>query len=395
MTTWNVVDNLAGWTPVSFVPIGGRRSFNNNMYECITAGATGSSGPTGTGTHIIDGNVHWKYLCRVDYGSLSDWYSHAPSSLSDNWTVQIWRNVAPSCGDAEVVLNNFHFGWGKTTNGHTTTITAAPGESFADSTDSTPLWYNSNIGVAYNIQSVTSGAAFGASSGNLIISRLQFRYQALLFSWAATNIQVIGCFCQQDAAPTFSASAANCGLINCIIVDLIPPDQLAGFTSKWGQYQSTGSGTLVSCTLVSYTPAAPINGFLFNPNASGSDRMRNCLAFGASNGIGNVAVGQDFGGTIGYDFNVSDDLVFPSVPDGGNNAFGFLAGSVFVDPAADLRLLSSSAARGAGAATNLVPGAIDITGYARGSTWDAGAWQYRSAIPPRRPLRRLGDPLVL
>lgn len=387
MITWNVVDNLELWAPSSFVPIGYRRRYLDSMYECITAGATGpASPPTGTGTNIVDGNVRWKYLCAIDYTSLSDWYSHTASSLSDDWTVQIWRNIAPGYGDAEVVLEYFNFQWNKTTHGHKTIITAAPGESFADNADNQRLWYNSHIGVAYNILSSSGSSAFGGASGDLTISRLQFRYQVPLFAWTGTNIQVVGCVCQQDGAPTFSAAGANCGLINCLVVDLIPPDQLAGFVTKWGQYINTGSGALLNCTFVSYTPDALINGFLFLPNPSGADIMRNCLAFGAVDVLGNFAVGQDFGGTVLYDHNISDDPVFPGVPDGGSNAFGYTADSFFVDPLADLRLLSTAPARGAGVASNLVPGALDITGYARGSSWDAGAWQYRTPIPPPYPL---------
>jgi hypothetical protein len=305
-------------------------------------------------------------------------------------TLQLWRNTAPGYGDAEVVLEDLHFQWDKTTNGFTMTITAAPGESFADNPANNALWYNPNLGVAYNLQGSTDSAAFGATSGDLVISRLQFRTQVPLFSWAAPNIQVVGCIIQQDGAPTFSASAANCGLINCVIVDLIPVDQLAGVGAKWGQYQSTGSGVLLNTTFISYTPTATIGGFLLRPNPSGGIFIRNCLAFGASDGLGNFAVGQDFGGAVQYDYNISDDPVFPSVPDSGNNACGHAADTVFIDPSADLRLLSSALARGAGVSSNLVPGGVDIIGYVRGISWDVGAWQYRSAIPPLYP-RPLGE----
>jgi hypothetical protein len=389
MITWNIVDNLQYWQPNTFVPVGGRRRYADSMYECITAGATGpdpSQGPTGTDTNIVDGNAHWKYVCHVDNISLDDWYNNSPSSLSDNVTVQLWRNVAPGYGDGEVVLNDFHFQWDKTTNGFKTTITAAPGESFADNIDIFPLWYNPNIGVAYNIQSMAGSAAFGASSSDLVISRLQFRTQVPLFSWAGSNIQVVGCISQQDGAPTFSAAGANCGLINCVIVDLIPVDQLTGLSAKWGQYQPSGSGVLLNTTFLSYTPSALIGGFLVRPNPSGSTIVQNCLAFGATDGLGNFAVDQDFGGSVQYNYNISDDQSFPNVPDGGNNAFGYAVTTIFDDPAGDLRLLSTSSARGAGIANNLVPGPVDITGYTRGPSWDVGAWQYRAMTPRyRRP----------
>jgi hypothetical protein len=65
-----VVDssNAAPWvfstayvsSPASIVALGGR------LYKCITSGTSASSGgPTGTGSNITDGTVHWKYLGNV------------------------------------------------------------------------------------------------------------------------------------------------------------------------------------------------------------------------------------------------------------------------------------------------------------------------------------------
>lgn len=42
--------------------VGIRRTNDGRVYEVITAGATSGSGPTGTGSNITDGTVHWKYI---------------------------------------------------------------------------------------------------------------------------------------------------------------------------------------------------------------------------------------------------------------------------------------------------------------------------------------------
>lgn len=54
----------ATWTISTAFSIGDNCRANGNLYVCITAGTSAGSGtgPSGTGTDITDGGVHWKYL---------------------------------------------------------------------------------------------------------------------------------------------------------------------------------------------------------------------------------------------------------------------------------------------------------------------------------------------
>lgn len=57
-----VISALAAWISYT-AQIGDLRTNVGNIYYCIVGGATaGSGGPTGTGTDIIDGSAHWRYL---------------------------------------------------------------------------------------------------------------------------------------------------------------------------------------------------------------------------------------------------------------------------------------------------------------------------------------------
>lgn len=57
------------WRPSVFMPLGVRRSNGGNVYAVTVAGTTASSvGPTGTGTGIVDGTVHWDFVHANDPG---------------------------------------------------------------------------------------------------------------------------------------------------------------------------------------------------------------------------------------------------------------------------------------------------------------------------------------
>jgi hypothetical protein len=60
-----VASVMVPWTPntVTVLDQEIRNSDSSGAYKCITPGTTASSGgPTGTGSDIIDGTVHWKYV---------------------------------------------------------------------------------------------------------------------------------------------------------------------------------------------------------------------------------------------------------------------------------------------------------------------------------------------
>ena len=51
------------WTPNTTVNAHAFVTNGSNVYQCVTKGVTASSGgPTGTGSDIVDGTAHWKYL---------------------------------------------------------------------------------------------------------------------------------------------------------------------------------------------------------------------------------------------------------------------------------------------------------------------------------------------
>jgi hypothetical protein len=55
-----------GWLGSSAYALGDNCVNGANLYECITAGTSASSGgPTGTGTDITDGTAHWRYADSV------------------------------------------------------------------------------------------------------------------------------------------------------------------------------------------------------------------------------------------------------------------------------------------------------------------------------------------
>lgn len=56
------------WAASTAYSVGNVRYNQGNVYECVTAGTSGSSGPSGTGSGIIDGSVQWDW---VNAGGLS------------------------------------------------------------------------------------------------------------------------------------------------------------------------------------------------------------------------------------------------------------------------------------------------------------------------------------
>ncbi len=60
--------NAIAWTALTPITLGQQRlNDTNKWYTCITAGTTGNAGgPTGTGSDITDGSVHWKWSATGD-----------------------------------------------------------------------------------------------------------------------------------------------------------------------------------------------------------------------------------------------------------------------------------------------------------------------------------------
>ena len=64
-TIGNEVETIGG------MGIAGTRGYKETVANCVSA--LSSTGPSGTGTDIVDGTCHWKYLCDIDYTSISLW----------------------------------------------------------------------------------------------------------------------------------------------------------------------------------------------------------------------------------------------------------------------------------------------------------------------------------
>jgi hypothetical protein len=60
-TTAGTINNTA-WVASTAYAIGVNVNANGNVYQCTTAGTSGSTAPSGTGTSITDGTVVWKYI---------------------------------------------------------------------------------------------------------------------------------------------------------------------------------------------------------------------------------------------------------------------------------------------------------------------------------------------
>ena len=60
-TTAGTVNNIA-WVASTAYTVGQQVNTGGKVYQCTTAGTSGSSAPTGTGTGIADGTVTWDYV---------------------------------------------------------------------------------------------------------------------------------------------------------------------------------------------------------------------------------------------------------------------------------------------------------------------------------------------
>lgn len=52
-------ENYDPWQASTEYPVRKYATLSGNLYECVTAGTSGTTGPTGTGSEITDGTVVW------------------------------------------------------------------------------------------------------------------------------------------------------------------------------------------------------------------------------------------------------------------------------------------------------------------------------------------------
>src|SRR5690349_9631511 len=130
-STANIFPGITAWVHSTSYSVGQVRQNGSNAYRVITAGTSAASGgPTGTGSNITDGTVHWKYLAAVDYSSLPAWTAAlvSASPLSQDYVGLVWNTdvITTTVGTPFFDLT------GVNSNGHTITLTPASGEGFGD-----------------------------------------------------------------------------------------------------------------------------------------------------------------------------------------------------------------------------------------------------------------------
>ncbi len=65
---------ITTWSATTAYIVGNRvlTATGKRLYECITAGTSGASEPTGELADVTDGSAHWHYLCTQDYVGLAE-----------------------------------------------------------------------------------------------------------------------------------------------------------------------------------------------------------------------------------------------------------------------------------------------------------------------------------
>lgn len=384
-TTFNIHYNLAAWPQNTALSLGARRSNGGNAYQVITAGTTANvsgAGPTGTGSNITDGTVHWKYLSAIDYVSLQDWANNMPATQGDNYLVQLWNN-----GLITTTTDVQFLSYQTDAAGFSTLITCAPGEGIS-SRRTSPLARNQANGVMF--QAPSSGAAvfpyFFITTANTTISGIQYYDpQAATgntaFVLAADNNRMDGCLI--DAWSILYTGNNNVGVANCLLINR---ETGTSGTAEWPvKWDTTASGAyVVNCHCIQAGDGGP-GAFVVHLNSTpGSGIVRNSSFFGTTEPV----MSQNVAGAwvidhCGFDVSSANEftsttLGFPNT-DGGNNLFSLTAANQFINTSTDFRLKSSSDFINAGTTdTTDIPAANDIYGVLRpqGSAWDIGAQEF-------------------
>ncbi len=363
--TSNIFLNATGgaqtaWAASTAYTVGQRRLNGGNAYECITAGTSaGSGGPTTTVADITDGTAHWKYLAVAHYTSVASWVASIPATLTENIVVQFWKPSATS-GEISVTAGTDASAWmslsGKTAGSFTTTLRAAPSESFKDGGDKA-LNYNVANGVAIRNTSTGYSQTLSISILNVIVSGLQFKHNgsgdsrntcigqnnAGLIKFE--NCIVTGTSSGTNGSLLRSISGAGYSLTNCLVVDtgtgvsVFAGNVLAGGAINCTLYGVSGSTAFYS----TYASIAVKNSIIMNYSTaffrnggSGITSTTNCTS----------------AATLGTGITDTGSL------------FSRAAADVFVDPAVDFRQKVGSPTINAG--TNDGSVTADIFGTVRG-----------------------------
>lgn len=368
MTTKNIFPNITAWAGSTSYSVGNRRSNGGNAYQCITSGTSaGSGGPTGTGSNITDGTVHWEWLSAVDFTSLSGWIT-GMGTISAPQIGQLWRsdalaNAAVSVSTASTINN------GGTSAINTILLEPASGESFRDylvANPTQPLVYNATYGVAFsNTASYPSSSTVIITVSNVTVKGVQFtssnKAPGVYFNGSSAASTVDSCIIKIGLIDGFPNSiVAGATLVNCLIY--------LNSTSTTTAMVSAARGTCTNCTVVrTSNNAAAGTGMSFSYTGGTSD---NNAIFGFTTVI-SANAGGDHTGTDQSSANGTNNVL--NIPFT-TATFGAVGSSP------DFRLASGSSLINAGS-TAEAP-AVDILGTSRpqGTAACIGCYEFVSTV---------------
>lgn len=389
--TANIHIGLAAWSQNhAYSALGARISNGGNAYQVITTGTsqnTPGAGPTGTGSNITDGTVHWKYLSAIDFTSLQAWANSLPSTVTQNMVGQIWNDsvITTTAGTQILSLT----GHDTTTNSTTITLTAAAGEGLRDATGA--LAFNTANGVAIQLPATGVGGInyLDIEDANVTFDSIQIQDPNSASNCTQVQCNQIGFTasnCIFDGfAQTGGASLLDLGL-SCTVFNVhnsLFIDRRAGNSSDCvaltSDQNTSCAGAIVNCTFISTTPNLDSFAVLVHNTNTNGIAVKNCAFFGYSNPASNSSTS----GAMTADHCVTDASAFPSNVTASANLFNKTAANQFVSATTDFRLNGSNTCDSVDAGTTDstdIPSQDDIRRNARprGNAWDIGAFEYGS-----------------
>lgn len=378
-----------------------------NAYQCTIAGPS-TGAPTGTGSAINNGGAAtFKFLSSIDYTSLQSWASGLPATLTQAVVAQLWNNGSITTTSGVGFLN---------LTGHATspansiTITAAPGESFANASpavDEFNTIFSSDFGGGSSAGG-SNALAFSTTTG-------------VNFVQPATGVGGINYFLIQDdhvfvtglqfqdpnptSGSTIFQSTQNCTVSGCIFdgygqtggASILNPALGGAATSVFtltnslvvdrANSGSTGisivsvniNAVYANNTIVALNAPAGQGGIADESSAAGvTVKFINNILIGYSAGLG-IGTNTSTAITVSYSLFDVSSLTGAGINLGAGNIYSKSAAVTFISPTTDFRLLSTSAAINAGFSdTTDIPSSTDVFGTSRpqGSAWDIGAYEF-------------------
>lgn len=397
---------LSAWQAShSYGVLGVRVSNGGNAYQLVATGTSASSGgPIGFGPSIVDNTCSWKFLSSIDFSNFLAWSSALPSILTQPIIGMIWNDGVLTTtagvpflsltGHATDAINNI-------------TLTCASGESFRStlSGQSTPLTYNTANGVSFQLPSGVSGGINYINITDSFVTLNGLQFQDPLATSACSIIGV--------------SNASSVTISNCII------DGFAQSNAQLVEFNNSPGARVENNLFIDRQTGNGFNATL-SINGDGSGITNNTIVNLTGNTNGSAI---DFGGAadcyvrntaiFGYVTPLSagpataDHCCFSATSPGsggidiGNNLYGLLSSTQFVNTANDFRLKNEADCIDIGVTDLMdIEAGDDIAGSHRpyGGAWDAGCWEYvgvgqvplsLATDPPSSNTLLLADPYVV